>query len=176
MTTFTSLKSLKSSVKDAYKETIITQHYNCSIEWIQKAWEEQRKNDPMCLCYEGKTFRAISLSINFACNCERYCEQKEHYVNGQQEWEGILKKSGIFQYHSRFTLKWESHGRCCWTDKQNAKQLKNYRDINKFCTWQSENNEPILFNIKTTLCILSFNLANQMMHKAWKCRILIRIC
>lgn len=49
MTTFTSLKSLKSSVKDAYKETILTQHDNYSIEWIQKAWEEQRKKMIQCV-------------------------------------------------------------------------------------------------------------------------------
>lgn len=41
--TFTLLKSLKSCGKEAYKETIITQHDNCSDGWIQKAWEEQKE-------------------------------------------------------------------------------------------------------------------------------------
>lgn len=41
--TFTLLKSLKSHGKEACKETIITQHDNCSDGWIQKAWEEQKE-------------------------------------------------------------------------------------------------------------------------------------
>lgn len=36
-------------MKDAYKETIVTQHDNYSIEWIQKAWEEQRKKMIQCV-------------------------------------------------------------------------------------------------------------------------------
>ena len=42
--TFTLLKSLKSRGKEAYKETIITQHDNCFDGWIQKAWEEQKED------------------------------------------------------------------------------------------------------------------------------------